>query len=151
VTGAITASNDITSSGGAIRGGTITTDTTGASGTYVTAIGGTITAGSHMYPSDMRLKENIVPVTGSLEKIERLTGVNFSFKNQPGEKRLGLLAQNVEAVVPEIVRTQADGMKSVDYAPLTALLIEGMKEQQQEINTLREELGRVKEAVVSEK
>ena len=102
-----------------------------------------------MYNSDMRLKENIVPLAGSLDKIGRLTGVNFNFKSHPGEKRLGFLAQEVETVVPEIVRTQPDGMKSVDYPSLTALLIEGMKEQQQEINTLREELDRVKASVAS--
>ena len=83
-------------------------------------------------------------MTGPLQKIERLEGVNFTFKDQPGEKRLGLLAQNVEPVVPEVVRTQSNGMKSVDYASLTALLIEGMKEQQREIRALGEELDQVK-------
>lgn len=101
------------------------------------------------YTSDARLKENIVPLAGSLEKIERLRGVLFTFKDRPGEKNLGLIAQEVESVVPEIVRTQADGMKAVAYASLTALLIEGMKEQQREISVLREELAQVKSTVAS--
>jgi hypothetical protein len=112
-------------------------------------VGGTVTASSFLYSSDMRLKENIVPVTGSLEKIGRLNGVNFVFKSAPGEKHLGLLAQEVESVIPEVVRTQADGMKAVDYASLTALLIEGMKEQQREIELLREKLARVEATVGS--
>lgn len=103
-------------------------------------------AASFLYHSDSRLKENIVPVPHALEKIGRLTGVNFTFKSEPGEKHLGLIAQEVEAVVPEVVRMGPDGMKSVDYASLVALLIQGMKEQQQEISALREKLGRVQTA-----
>lgn len=121
----------------------------GITASSVNVSSGNITAGSFTYYSDKRLKENIVPVSDSLEKIGRLTGVNFTFKDHPGEKHLGLIAQEVEPVVPEVVRTQADGMKSVDYAALVALLIQGMKEQQQEINALREELGQVKTAVIS--
>ena len=104
---------------------------------------GTVNAGSFLYFSDARLKENVVPVSDALEKIERLTGVNFVFKNNPGVKRLGLIAQDVEPVVPEIVSTQADGMKSVDYAALTGLLIEGMKAQQREIDALKERVAKL--------
>jgi len=137
-------SNPIYAPNGTIRG----RDFSDGNGFYTDGSGNVI-ARSFTYFSDKKLKENIVPVADPLGKIERLTGVNFTFKDHPGEKHLGLIAQDVEPVVPEVVRTQTDGMKSVDYAALIALLIQGMKEQQQEINALREELGQVKTAVIS--
>ena len=54
---------------------------------------------------------------------------------------IGVIAQEVEAVLPEVVKDRTDGTKAVDYQKLTALLIEGMKEQQEQINRLTEQVS----------
>lgn len=87
--------------------------------------------------SDIKLKKNISPIENSLYKILNLKGVTYqwrkeefaSYKFESGEK-IGLIAQDVEKVFPELVRTESDGMKSVNYSNLTAVLVEAMKEQQ---------------------
>ena len=86
------------------------------------------------------LKENITPMVGSLDKIMALQGVNFDWKD--GETRqIGLLADDVAKVVPEFVQFEKKGRKkkavALQYSKMVALLIEGMKEQQQEINELK--------------
>ena len=90
--------------------------------------------------SDKRFKKNIEKVTGALDKVKAMEGVTYDFRldefknrNFPTTKQLGFIAQNVEAVVPEVVRTNADGYKAVDYSKITALLNEAIKEQQVQI------------------
>ena len=85
--------------------------------------------------SDKRLKENIIPVDSALDKIQKLTGYNFTYKNS-GRKSAGVLAQDVESVMPSAVQETelpleiADGKKykTVQYDQLHALLIEAVKE-----------------------
>jgi trimeric autotransporter adhesin len=86
----------------------------------------------------------VQPVTGALDKITRLQGVTYDWrrdefpdKNFDAGSQLGFLAQSVEKVVPEAVRTDADGYKAVAYEKLTAVLTEGVKEQQSEIEALK--------------
>ncbi len=119
------------STGGLMSAGSMTTGTLAATGNISSQ-------GAFLYTSDARLKENISPITDALGKVDQLKGVYYFLKTRPDEKRIGLIAQDTEPVVPEVVRTGEDGMKSVDYASLTALLIQGMKEQQAEINILKE-------------
>lgn len=88
---------------------------------------------SFYYSSDVRLKQDIHPITGALNKILALNGVTFAFKANPAKRQLGLIAQNVEKTVPEVVATGPDGMKTVAYSNLVALLIEGIKDQQKEL------------------
>jgi len=57
---------------------------------------------------------------------------------------VGLVAQEVERVLPELVHTDAEGMMSVDYSRLSAVLVEAVKEQQAMINELREEVSKLK-------
>jgi hypothetical protein len=84
--------------------------------------------------SDSRLKTNLENVTDPLGKIQQLTGYFYSWKNGTDKSRqFGLIAQNVESVLPEIVSTDALGYKSLDYGKLTPLLVEGMKAQQVQI------------------
>jgi len=90
--------------------------------------------------SDRRFKKNITKVTGALDKVKAIEGVTYDFRldefenrNFPTTKQLGFIAQNVETVVPEVVRTNADGYKAVDYSKITALLNEAIKEQQVQI------------------
>ncbi len=90
--------------------------------------------------SDERLKKDILPLTGALDKIERLNGVTFRWKKN-GAKDIGVIAQNVEKVFPEIVKiTGRDGMKGVEYGNLAALFIEAIKDQQKEIKDQQKQL-----------
>jgi hypothetical protein len=90
--------------------------------------------------SDQRLKKNITPISHALDKILALQGVYFDFietegayKNLPKSHQLGYIAQQVEPILPEVVSTGGDGMKMMSYANITALLGEGIKEQQKQI------------------
>ncbi len=85
--------------------------------------------------SDRRFKEDIEPIASALEKVTGLRGVTFAWnrKDYPqrffsDEPQIGLIAQDVEPVIPEVVRTDADGYKSITYDKLTAVLIEAVKE-----------------------
>ena len=81
--------------------------------------------------SDRRLKENITPLQGSLAHIKALNGYSFTMKNDKNHAiEYGVIAQEVEPVFPELVRTKANGMMSVNYMGLFAPLIEATKEQQ---------------------
>ncbi len=94
--------------------------------------------------SDARLKADVSQLTGVLDKIEQIRGVSFKWNDQarvvgaiPGEKQIGVIAQELETVFPELVSSSENGYKSVDYAKLTAVLIEAVKEQQKSIDELR--------------
>ncbi|MFA5872287.1 MAG: tail fiber domain-containing protein [Parcubacteria group bacterium] len=85
--------------------------------------------------SDARLKTNLATVSDPLEKIQSLTGYYYDWKSGiDHSKQFGLLAQDVESVLPEIVSTDSQGYKSLDYGKLTPLLVEGIKQQQGEIS-----------------
>jgi len=77
--------------------------------------------------SDERLKKNIKPINNALEKVMSLAGVEFDWKENDRHS-IGLIAQQVEQIVPEVVETKEDGYKSISYGKLTGLLIEAIKE-----------------------
>ena len=94
--------------------------------------------------SDARYKKNITTLTNALANIEKLRGVSYDWKqnefpekNFDAKHQIGLIAQELELVYPELVNTDAEGFKSVDYSKLVAVLIEAVKEQQNEINSLQ--------------
>jgi hypothetical protein len=88
--------------------------------------------------SDLRLKENITPLTNAIEKVSALRGIYFNLKGEsPDQREVGVIAQEVEAVLPEVVSEDAEGYKSVDYSKLTPLLIEAIKGQQAQIEALQ--------------
>jgi len=107
-------------------------------------VGDIYATGRILYPSDIRLKENVSEIKDALEKILKLQGVNFYWKGS-GEKSIGLIAQEVEKIFPEVINTDNSGMKSIDYRRLTAVLIEGIKEQQKEIDSLKQEVEKLRE------
>ena len=97
-------------------------------------------------PSDSRLKDNITPISTPVEKIKALSGVEFDWNSgeQVGTHDVGLIAQDVEAVLPEAVTTQEDGYKNLSYTKVIPLLVEAMKEQQTMIEALRAEIELLK-------
>jgi trimeric autotransporter adhesin len=84
--------------------------------------------------SSRRWKTNIQTLPDALEKVEKLRGVSYDLKDS-GKHEVGVIAEEVGAVVPEVVTFEANGKdaRGVDYSRLTALLIEAVKEQQKEI------------------
>ena len=104
--------------------------------------------------SDARYKKNVKTIQNALDKINRMRGVEYEWKtnefpemNFSKEKQIGLIAQEVENVIPEIVSTNSNGYKSLDYSRTVAILIEAIKEQQKEISELKTkvaELGKLK-------
>ena len=94
--------------------------------------------------SDARLKENIEPITGGLEKLLKLRSVSFDWKgaapDEPGRRSLGLVAQEVREVLPEVVVEARQGTLTIDYNAILAVAIEALKEQQSQITELRKGL-----------
>jgi endosialidase-like protein len=92
-------------------------------------------------PSSRRFKENIKPLKGALDKVMKLKGVSYTWKKD-GRKDIGLIAEEVGKVIPEIVRYEDNGVdaRSVDYPHLTAMLVEAVKTQQKQINELKQAL-----------
>ena len=87
--------------------------------------------------SSRRWKTNIQPLEGALDKVQRLQGVSYDPK-EGGGRQIGLIAEDVGEVIPEIVQYEENGFdaKSIDYARLVAVLIEAVKEQQKRIDHL---------------
>ena len=96
----------------------------------------TLTATTIVESSDLRLKENIKTIENALEKLSSLRGVEYNLKSN-GQRKLGLIAQEVEKIIPEVVMENEDSMKSVAYGNIVGLLIECIKELRSEINELK--------------
>lgn len=89
--------------------------------------------------SDIRLKQNVLSIDNSLAKIEGLRGVSYELKNDPGVPHLGLIAQEVKDVVPEVVHhDDATDMYKVSYQSLIPVLIEAIKELSDRVKKLEE-------------
>ena len=121
------------------------------------ATNGRIDAGNDIVAyssSDRRWKENIKPIENALSKILKIGGYEFDWKELTEEERktqhgneghdVGVIAQEVEEVLPEVVTTRENGFKGVKYDKMVALLIEGMKEQQSQIEELKSEIKKLK-------
>jgi len=101
---------------------------------------GTLTSTIVTASSDERLKENVRPITGALDLVQQLAGVIFNRIGQTDDE-IGYLAQQVEKILPQVVHTAADGMKSIAYGNIVALLSEAIKEQQAQIEELKGRLA----------
>ena len=146
-------------SGGAASAATVAvTDDTSTSATYYPLLGqatsgntapkvsstkltfdpstGILTSTDYNSSSDMTLKQDVVPIANPLDIISQLTGFGFTWKESK-EKSYGLSAQEVEKVIPEIVRNRPDGTKGINYMNLTAFLIEAIKDLKQEVQELK--------------
>ena len=108
---------------------------------------GNIHPGSVILSSDRRFKREIKTVDNALNKVLQLRGVNYYWKkkdfpnkNFDDKLELGLIAQEVEKIIPEIVEQTEDGYKAVEYQKLVALLVEAIKEQQAIIDGQKTEM-----------
>ena len=101
---------------------------------------GTVKATDFNTTSDQNLKTNIHKIENPLEKVVEIRGVNFEWK-QNNKSSAGVIAQEVEKVLPELVTDS--GTKTVNYNGLIGLLIEVVKEQQEQINSLNSRLSKL--------
>lgn len=99
----------------------------GTTNTFVNVV-----ATSYQTTSDIRLKENVETLNNAVDVVTRLRGVSYT---RNGKAEIGLIAQEVEQVIPEVVG-EADGFKTVSYANIVGVLIEAIKEQQKTIKEL---------------
>ena len=106
--------------------------------------------------SDSRYKKDIQLIPHALDKILALRGVNFFYDksqypqktyNFPDTSQVGFIAQEVEQIIPELVDTDQEGFKGVSYGKVSALLVEGIKEQQKEIKDLKAEVEELKKII----
>jgi len=94
------------------------------------------------YSSDISLKDNIRPIESAIFKVQQIRGVEFDWNEKSTELQqekghdVGLIAQEVEKVLPEIVQIREDGIKAIQYEKVVPLLVEAIKEQQVTIENL---------------
>lgn len=117
-------------------------------GTYKLYVNGPFFATSGPWnTSDIKYKEDITPIADSLDNVLRINGVSFKWKTNeykdkgfPDGRHFGVIAQEIEKVLPYVVKSNSDGTKSVAYTEIIPLLIEAIKEQQKQIDRLRNEV-----------
>ena len=102
--------------------------------------GHVVAAGDVTSESDVSLKTDIEDIENAIDIVKKLRGVTFNYK-QPSRRRhegkqLGVIAQEVEEHLPEVV-SERNGIKNVAYGNIVALLIEAIKEMQEEIDKLK--------------
>ena len=113
---------------------------------YIDTSGNCTATGNVTAYSDERLKTNIKTISTPLDKVKALRGVTF---DKDGERGLGVIAQEIEAVIPEVVMTANDemGTKSVAYGNMVGLLIEAIKEQQVQVKEQQTQIDELKALV----
>ncbi len=129
-----------------------TTYTLEVAGT-IWANGTAITAGLSTW-SDARYKKDITQLTNALSDVMQMQGVRYNWKqsdfpdlNFPEGQQIGVIAQDIEKILPELVFTSPDGYKSVSYEKLTPVLIEAIKEQQKMIDSQKNKIDSALEEI----
>lgn len=126
---------------------------TSASPTFAgLTINGAITATGDItayYTSDKRHKNNIQTIPNALQKVSKLNGVTWEWNDDVNEvtkstPKTGLIAQEVQSVLPEVVKEREDGFLSLDYSKMMGLLVEAIKEQQTHIHNLTLQIEELK-------
>ncbi|MEJ2218781.1 MAG: tail fiber domain-containing protein [Gemmatimonadota bacterium] len=105
-------------------------------------------AGTLTQSSDARLKEDMEPLEGTLQKVMQLTPIRYRFRpntGRPGGEQIGLTAQQVQPLFPELVKQDGDGYLSLSYANLSAVLVKAVQEQQAEIAPLQAKIRALQE------
>ena len=113
-----------------------------ASASYNLDVEGTIRATSDVIAfSDKRVKENIVTIDNALDKVTKLRGVTYTRKDKDDKStKVGVIAQEVLEVLPEVVEKDDEGMYSVAYGNMAGVFIEAIKELKAEVDSLKEQL-----------
>jgi trimeric autotransporter adhesin len=113
-------------------------------------------SGGYTNISDMRLKENVSPISGALDKVIGVKGVSFTWKRDgdrsrefPEGRHYGVVAQQVEEVMPEVVRTAPGGEKAVSYTEMVPVLIEAIKEQQKTLEEQQKVIDQLREEIAA--
>lgn len=106
----------------------------------IRAGGAILAAGDITAYSDIALKENVNPIADALSKVNSLTGITFTRKSD-GSKATGVIAQEVEKVLPEAVHTDSAGIKAVAYGNLVGMLVESIKELSGKVAELESKLS----------
>jgi hypothetical protein len=143
--------SDATNSVGATISYTSWVDALSISNTGDLRASGNIYAGGDIYAfstSDQTLKTNIVRIDSALAKVNSLDGVAFNWNEDAKEKYqkdvdvrdVGVIAQQVQAVLPEVIKTREDGTLAVDYSKMVPLLIEAIKELTSKVEDLQNQL-----------
>ena len=121
---------------GAIDGAVIGANSA-AAGTFTSVVASsTMTATEFIATSDARLKSNIQGVTNAMDVINHLQGVEYDL-NETGDHSMGVLAQDLIEVAPALVKTRENGNYAVNYSGLSAFFVEAIKEQQAQIEDLK--------------
>ncbi len=122
----------------------------GWSNTYALRVSGNAYATGSWLSSDMNLKRNIATINTPMEKVKQLRGVSYNWKTEEYPERefseglqYGLIAQEVEKVFPEMVMTDENGEKAIAYYQLIPMLLEALKQQQQQIDALQQKVDRL--------
>ena len=106
---------------------------------------GNVTAKDFIKSSDMRLKTNINTMTGALDNVLKLRGVTFNWKETSNNSlQYGFIAQEMEKVFPDLVGTDSNGFKTINYSGVIPVLTEAIKTQQEEIESLKSENEQLK-------
>lgn len=117
----------------------------------ITSTGGISITGTLVQGSDIRLKTNIKKLTSSRAKLHEINGYEFSRLDINDEfgplKEVGVIAQEIQKVQPELVRVRSDGMLTVAYGNLSAILIEATKEVDLDVQDLKAENLKLKESI----
>jgi hypothetical protein len=124
--------------------------------TQALQVAGNIIASGTITPSDIRYKKNIRPIQSPMEKLQQLNGVTYEYRKEEfpqmgfnDNEQVGLIAQEVEKVFPQLVVTDDKGFKAVDYVKLVPVLIESVKSQQREMDQLLQTIKEMKEEIKS--
>jgi hypothetical protein len=143
-----TAAQSAITSVGTLTGLTVS----GATATGALTVTGAITATGDITAfsaSDIRFKENIAAIESPIEKIKMISGNTYDWKAENKDihgfegNDVGVIAQEIEVVLPQLVVTRDNGYKAVKYDKLVALLIEGIKEQQKQIEDLSNKINKL--------
>lgn len=122
----------------------------GSGTVYAGQFNGVVIASSYTTSSDARYKTNIATLPDALGRILALRGVSFDWRrnefpqqNFRNGRQIGFIAQEVEKVLPELVHKNRDGYRSVDYTAVLPVLVEAVKQQQHEIDTMKTQVASV--------
>jgi|TARA_R100000234_G_scaffold8822_1_gene5380 hypothetical protein len=103
------------------------------------------------YSSDITLKDNVRPIESAIFKVQQIRGVTFDWNEKSSKLQqekghdVGLIAQEVEKVLPEVIQIREDGIKAIAYEKVVPLLVEAIKEQQTLIEDLSNRIKTLEE------